>query len=306
MRVLITGSSGYLGARISQRLIKGGKHTTLKAARGSGSGSMHFWEREKLHEITRGVECIIHSAGLNAQDCEKSIEDAFTVNVINFERLIKAAIDNGVKKLIYLSTAHVYGELEGNIDETTPLKAVHPYGASKKSAEDVLKYYGKKGGLDFTILRLSNVIGAPVSGNKTCWSLLVNDLCKQIVDNKNIVLKTNGEQCRDFLTMEDFLLALENLLDIKVLNNSIFNIGSQSSMSVFDMAILIRERAKKVLNISGEITVNNDDKSIKKTFNFSNEKFSSDVNFLFKNNIIKEIDEVLIVANEMMKSNEKV
>ena len=53
------------------------------------------------------------------------------------------------------------------------------------------------------VFRLSNCIGAPKDINSNCWMLLVNDLCKQIIEHKKMKLNTNGKQLRNFITITD-------------------------------------------------------------------------------------------------------
>jgi UDP-glucose 4-epimerase len=299
MNILIIGASGYLGGRIYERLYKNSPHVVKRASRKGGND---FWDRGNIQKITSNVDCVIYCIGLNSKECELSIEEAYKVNVINFERIINGSIFNGVKEIVYLSTAHVYGNLEGYIDENTPTNATHPYGASKKSAEDVLKYYGQRGDINFSILRLSNVFGAPILETQTCWTLLVNDLCKQVVENNSIILKTNGKQYRDFLGMDDFLLSLEFLIASETRKNTIYNLGSRKSISVLEMANLVADRAFKLFQINKNIVINNDNKFLPKPLDFNNEKFCSN-GFSFKNNFINEIDEVLYIANKIKEFN---
>lgn len=91
--------------------------------------------------------------------------------------------------------------------------------------------------------------------NVNCWTLLVNDLCLQAVQNKNLVLRTLGLQKRDFITLNDVSMAVEHLLkiDISSEENGVFNVGSRHSITIFEMANLIACRCEALLGFKPNI-----------------------------------------------------
>ena len=105
------------------------------------------------------------------------------------------------------------------------------------------------------MIRLSNAFGAPAHKEAKCWMLLVNDLCRQAVTNKKLVLHTPGLQRRDFIPLTDVCRAIKHLLHLseQELGRGVFNIGGMWSPSVWEMACLIQSRCKDLLGFEPDI-----------------------------------------------------
>ena len=88
-----------------------------------------------------------------------------------------------------------------------------------------------------------------------CWMLLVNDLCRQAVLMRKLVLQTNGLQQRDFVCMTEVCRVVESLVvgDGGSTKLSIFNVGAGKSQSVLEMAYLIQQRCIQVLGFEPEL-----------------------------------------------------
>jgi len=128
MKILITGASGYLGGRISSFFSSMSKYEIILASRRAVKIPNNFknikviqinWkDEESISNACKNIDVIIHTAGMNAQDCYINPKEANNVNGIYTARLVENAILNKVKKIIYFSTAHVYNSpLKGIITE---------------------------------------------------------------------------------------------------------------------------------------------------------------------------------------------
>jgi UDP-glucose 4-epimerase len=215
---------------------------------------------EQLEKLCQGIDVIVHAAGMNAQDCLQDPSAALAVNGVATSRLIEAARSARVKKFIYFSTAHVYkSPLQGVITEETTTENLHPYATSHLAGEACLRYAIQQGHIQGTVIRLSNAFGSPASVNANCWDLLVNDLCKQAVQNGFIVLKTPGLQQRNFIAIADFCDTIQKIIDYEPSLNlnfalpDVLNVGSNYSMSVLEIATLISQRAQIILGKTVEI-----------------------------------------------------
>jgi UDP-glucose 4-epimerase len=238
------------------------------------------------------MDVIIHAAGLNADGCQKSIIEAYEINVIKTAKILDSAIKNNVKQFIYLSTAHVYGELHGKIIESATPEPIHPYGLSKFAGEEVVKYFSRKDGkINYQILRLANVFGPPKGDNQTCWNLLVNDLCLQAIKNAKLRLNTNGLHSRNFLTMQDFLESIAHFLKNQDMSG-VYNVGTEKSTTIMEMAELISERYYLLFGKKIYIEKNEDDKSEKNHILYDCSKLVS-TGFQFTNKFSNEIDDIL-------------
>ena len=264
MRILITGGFGFVGGRLAVHLSKVG-HEIILGTRHSITPpdwlsqvevAKIIWDDEVVLERScKGVDAIIHTAGMNAQDCAANPVEALAFNGLATAKLVAAASRASVKKFIYLSTAHVYASpLVGVITEETFPRNLHPYATSHLAGEQAVLSAHARGELQGIVSRLSNAFGAPMHKDVNCWMLLVNDLCKQAVQTRKLVLQSNGLQHRDFIGLTEVCCVLEKLVDSDQLKQAnIFNVGAGVSQSVLAMAQLIQQRCTKVLGFMPEL-----------------------------------------------------
>jgi UDP-glucose 4-epimerase len=187
---------------------------------------------------------------LNEIDSASDPAKAFQVTTLGTLRLLKAAADRKVKRLVYFSTAHVYGSpLLGRIDEKTLPRPVHPYATTHKAAEDLVNEYHDKKLVEGIVIRLSNSFGYPYYQNINRWTLVVNDLCRQAVTAKKLVLKTSGTQKRDFITLTDVCRGVDHLLEsnFPLDKNNIFNLGGNATHSIYDIARAVASSCGEIL-----------------------------------------------------------
>ncbi|NCI49096.1 NAD-dependent epimerase/dehydratase family protein [Sediminibacterium roseum] len=250
--VLVTGGLGFLGARIAQYL-SAVYEITLATSRTGQEITPPFslryvnWDDPaSLERACAGVDYVIHTAGVNAPDSMENPELALLINGVGTLRLVKAAKKAGVQKIVYFSTAHVYRQpLTGTITEDTCTLNLHPYATSHRAGEDAVLAASER---NFTtvVIRLSNSFGEPVYAANNCWSLLVNGLCKQVVETGLLQLTSTGLQERDFISISNVTRAVSFLLGSDRVQG-IYNLGSGSSVSVLQMAQHIARRVKHVL-----------------------------------------------------------
>ena len=312
-KILITGGLGYIGGRVSQYLAKKSSYI-LRISTRNTSESIPNWlgngelvnidlsSEENLNAACSGVDSIIHLAAINEIDCFKNPELGITVNSLGTMKLLGAAIEAGVRRFIYISTAHVYGSpLTGVLSEENLVRPQHPYAISHKMAEDFVLAAHDTGQIDSVVLRLSNGFGCPERENINRWTLIVNDLCRQAVTRKKLVLNTSGMQMRDFITLEDISRAIEHVLLINKRDtfNGLFNLGGENTMKIMDMANIIKDRSSKVLNLELKIEC----KKIEKEESLSKLEYNinkiKSTGFRLKSNHIREIDNTLIFCQKM-------
>lgn len=259
MRILITGGFGFVGGRIAAHLaqaghqvVLGSRNTTITPAwlPKAEVAKIEWNDDVSLERICDGVDIVIQAAGMNAQDCAADPVAALNCNGVATSRLLVNANRAGVKNFIYLSTAHVYANpLVGDITEETCPRNLHPYATSHLAGENAIlgaKQYGK---IQVAVLRLSNAFGVPMHKDVRCWALLTNDLCRQAVQTRKLVLQTNGLQKRDFIGLAEVCHAVEYIaVGTKApLKTGVFNVGTGMSLSVIEMAQLIQQRSIQIL-----------------------------------------------------------
>lgn len=245
-RVLVTGAFGYVGARLARHLAAGGWNLTLGSRamrpapvdlRGARVAHMSFSDAASLRAACEQAEFVVHLAGANAPASAADPALAYEVNAVGTARLVAAATAAGVRRFLYVSTAHAYGSpLRGRIDEDTCARATHPYAASHRAGEDVVLHARGRRELEGLTIRLSNSFGAPVHADCDCWMLLVNDLCQQAVTHRRLKLNSSGLQRRDFITLSDTCAAIEHLLCLPAVGEGLYNVGGAWAPTVREMA----------------------------------------------------------------------
>ena len=254
MRILITGGFGYIGGRLTQFLASSGSNTIILGTRNRVIKPewlpncevviIEWGSLDSLNQICKEVDVIIHLAAMNANECAAEPVMALEFNGMATARLLSAAVNQNVKRFIYFSTVHVYDSpLNGEINESTLPKSLHPYATSHRAGEDVvLASHGRKE-IEGVVIRLSNSFGAPVHKNVNCWMLLVNDFCRQVITTNKLVLNSTGLQRRDFITMNDVCRATLHLMnyDLNLFSRPLFNLGGEWTPTVWEMAKIISD-----------------------------------------------------------------
>lgn len=258
--ILITGGLGYLGGRIALGFLR--RDRPLRLATRRPSGDWPAWTRSAqvvraditetagLSAICEDIGAVVHLAAPNYRAWAADPIEAATVNGVGTLRILEAAKAAGVERFVYISTIHVYGTpLSGRIDEQTPPCPRHPYAISHRTAEDYVLAAQAKGEIEGIVLRLSNGLGAPADLDVDCWTLLVNDLCRQAVTAKKLTLNTPGLQYRDFMPLDDVTRAVGHAVKMPAaaLGDGLFNVGGGSSIQIYEMAQRVAVRCRAVL-----------------------------------------------------------
>jgi UDP-glucose 4-epimerase len=174
MRTLVTGGAGYVGSVSVELLLKAGHEVTVLDDLSSGHAASvvagarlvegSFGDREAVATLLRGagIEAVLHCAAKSLVG-ESMREPAlyYRNNVVGGVALLDAMRDVGVGRLVFSSTAAVYGVPEATpIREDAALRPINPYGESKRTFESAMAWYGSAYGLRSVSLRYFNVAGA--------------------------------------------------------------------------------------------------------------------------------------------------
>jgi UDP-glucose 4-epimerase len=258
--VLITGGLGYIGGRLAHYFATGTPLRVRLGTRNPGQqmppelagcelAHCDLESRSSLEAACRDVRFIVHLAALNEIDSAKDPGRAIAINTGGTLNLVESAIRSGVERVLYFSTAHVYGALLNEISERLIPRPVHPYAYTHKAAEDIILAAGLQKKLTAVVFRLANAFGPPIRPGVERWTLLVNDLCRQAATRRKLVLKTAGLQPRNFITLSDVSEATAHFLALEeaALGDGVFNLGGRRSMTVLEMTGLIAGRCEKAL-----------------------------------------------------------
>ena len=305
MNILITGGSGYIGGRLTQYLSN--KNYNIFIGTRKSEGLIDCFPKLNIKKIDwnckksilnslNEIDIVIHLASLNAQECEENDNLAYKVNVGNTQSLFECVLKKNIKKFLYFSTIHVYGSpLLGTLKESQILEPAHPYAKTHYEAEDVIKKLNSKNQVSNIIVRLSNAFGAPINSKNKCWHLVFNDFIKQAVNTNKIIINSKKNVFRDFIAIEDVCRAVDYLikLDDKSDSNAVYNLGQGQSLSIYQIAEVIKKRFEmhnRLIRIEYDFNL----EQINDNFNFDIKKIiNSGFNFKQKFNYNNEIDRLI-------------
>ena len=251
-----------------------------------------------LESATKGMDVVVHAAGLDAKLCAANAIKALEVNGLHTAMMVEATVASGVQHFIYISTAHVYkNPMIGDIDETTPTMNLHPYATSKLAGENVVLRATQMSRIKGIVLRLSNGSGYPIFPDTKCWHLILNDLCRQAVVGKKLIIYSENHIERNFIPMSSVCVGINRFIlsSDKNLCMSPINLCSERSHSLQQIACLIAKRCKLVMGYDLEIIFksNVENTEYNSALNLSSKKIEEYV-LTIEHNLNQEIDNTLL------------
>lgn len=231
MNVLVTGYSGFIGAYLSANFLMSGDNVY-------GTGSLNENELPEVHNLGRNfhnlqwdqlppIDCLYHlAARSSALDGNRS--EVNRVNYLWARKLFTEAVSQGVPRIVFASSAAVYGNTPPPFTETSPLNFQSYYAESKVNLERFARKLGSNSGTTIVGMRLSNVYGGIGEAHKGQAASMPFQLCLQMRE-KDPELFEWGQQSRDFVFVEDVVRAAK--LCGQTDQSAVYNIGSGAAMS---------------------------------------------------------------------------
>ena len=234
-KILVTGSSGFIGKKIIERLDK------LKVITDSNNSEhINLQNREQVMKLD-SADTVIHLAGKTPQKKLKWSE-YFDNNVIGTLNILEYCIQKKVKKIIYVSS-YIYGNPKYfPINEDHPIDPHNAYTRSKYLAEQLCEFYAKNSDLNVIILRPFNIFGKTLPNG-----FLISNLLKSIESNEKVTI-VNKYSKRDFLHIDDFVDVILKIKDYDF-KFEVFNVGSGKSYSFNEVIEEIEKISLKKLNL---------------------------------------------------------
>jgi UDP-glucose 4-epimerase len=306
--ILITGGLGYVGGRLARELSKS-NHVMISSRkiiddhiRSAYGEDVSYIPHDSLlnaQSFPNGIDSVIHLASLNEIDAVKFPSLAVEVNTAQTKTILGNSIEKKVDKFIYFSTTQVYGQpLSGEITEQTQALSVHPYATTHKAAEDHIAAAHESGKIEGVVLRLSNSFGAPVLPTVDRWTLLVNNICRQVIETGSIHLTSNGCQYRDFITLTDVVDAVKFVVNTMTKDKErIFNLSSGKSITVMEMSELVASVATQMFTRKIPVYLpENSQPTVENHFHISSTLIQSK-GLRLQHNFEKELSDLLSFCN---------
>lgn len=254
MQVLVTGGAGFIGSHLAQELVRRGE--TVRVLDNLSTGrrlnlagtAVEFVEgdvadMETVRAAVEGCELVFHQAALVS--APRSLAEPVgnhQVNVTGFFNVLEAARQAGARRVIYASSAAVYGNLPAlPKTEDAPVQLLTPYAAAKRMNELYAATYSAAYGLETVGLRYMNVFG-PRQNPTSPYSGVLSLFCRAVLNGQPCTIYGDGEQTRDFIFIADVVQALVHAAGVDgavCVANPILNIGRGQQTSLNQIVALL-------------------------------------------------------------------
>ncbi len=204
-----------------------------------------------LNKAMEGIDGVFHLAALWLLHCYEFPRSAFEVNIKGTFNVIEAAISQNVKRVVYSSSASVYGDaLEIPMTEEHPNNNETFYGATKIAGEHMFISMGKRYGLNWAGLRYMNVYG-PRQDYKGAYIAVMHKILDRIEKGQKTIVFGDGSQKFDFISVED--VAKANICAmISEITGNCYNIGRGIGTSIKELTELLIDITGSDLEIEYE------------------------------------------------------
>ena len=252
IKCLVTGAAGFIGSSIVDELVKRG-HKVIALDDESANNEIFFWNKEAenyklsicnyeaIAPLFKNIDYVFHLAAESR--IVNAIENplkTYNVNIIGTHNVLKSALINRVKRVVFSSTSSIYGLNSSPNSELDNDNCLNPYSISKLAAEKICKFFSNSYNLPVTILRYFNVFGerAPSNG---FYAPVISIFLKQYKEKKALTVVGDGQNKRDFIYINDVVKANLDFcfFEQKKAFNDVFNVGSSTNISILRLAKLI-------------------------------------------------------------------
>ncbi len=254
-RYLVTGGAGFIGSHLCQRLCAEGHAVRVLDDLSTGQrenladivGEIEFVEGDirnaaLLAEVVQQVNCVLHHAAISSVPA--SIEQPLVeqeVNAVGTLRLLEAARQAGVRRVVFASSASVYGNNpQMPKRENMPPEPGSPYAVSKAVGEYYARVYSQIYGLEVVGLRYFNVFG-PRQVPSSPYSGVISIFIAQMRAGESPTVCGDGHQSRDFVYVGDVAEANMRASTTPGIAGRIYNIGCGRSASLLELIAALNQ-----------------------------------------------------------------
>jgi len=252
-KVFFTGGAGFIGMHVVPLLLERGYDVKIfdNMSRGdrakinefAASGKVELVEGDVRYggavaSAMRGCSHVIHFATVSINKSVADPYESIDINMTGNNNVFAAAADQGVQRLVFASTASVYGDPERlPMHEDDTLRPLTPYCITKRAGEDMLGFYQRTKGLSWVADRFFNVYG-PGQKLDAYYTSVINTFIQRIRSGQPPTIDGKGEQSMDFVHVHDLAKAVVASLECEAENFAV-NVGTGVDTSVAQLAKIL-------------------------------------------------------------------
>lgn len=260
MKVLVTGGAGFIGSHTVEKLLSAGCSVTVLDNLSSGLRTnvpegVRFIQMDIIDKALYTVlenetfDGVVHLAGqtMVPVSLDKPKFDC-QVNIMGTVNLLEACRRTGVKRVVFASTAAVYGDVaEVPVREESGKSPQSFYGLSKLTVEQYLQMYRQVYGLEYVVLRYANVYGERQGDGGEGG--VVSIFTRKVAQKQSIMVYGDGGQTRDFIYAGDVAAANYHAL-VTTTPNCVCNISTNQETSVSELIRLLEAAAGHPIEVT--------------------------------------------------------
>ena len=297
--ILVTGGAGFIGSFVVLELLKEGVKEVIiydNFARGKLSNIKAQLEDPRcylyphggdirdidlLNEAMKDVDYVFHLAAMWLLHCKDFPRTAFHVNIEGTFNVFEACVKNNIKKLIYSSSASVYGDaVEVPMTEDHPFNNKNFYGSTKIAGEAMGTAFNDRYGLNIIGLRYMNVYG-PGQDQHAVYSGVIPIMLNKIDTNEAPEINGDGSQAYDFIYVED--AARCNIAALKSeVNFGFYNVGTEVQTTIRQLCDTILKLKESNLIVKYNPYGDDDDRQFVQNRIGSKQKAADELGFEYK------------------------
>lgn len=251
--VFFSGGAGFIASHTIPLLLERGYRVRIfdnmlrgdraRVAEFTATGAVELVEQDvryggAVHQAMKGCTHAIHFATVSINKSVADPHESIDINVTGNHNVFAAAADHGVRRLVFASSASVYGDPETlPMREDDRLDPLTPYCISKRMGEDLLGFYQRTKGLSWLALRFFNVYG---EGQRVeaYYTSVINTFLQRIRAGEPPVIDGRGDQTMDFVHVSDIARAVVAALEAER-DNMPINIGTGIDTSIAQLAKIL-------------------------------------------------------------------
>ena len=262
MKILVTGGAGFIGSHIVEHFSARSDVDTIvldNLSTGNPDNLRGFnceliegsiEDDAVLAECCCGVDYIFHMAAMvSVVESMDSPDKCVDTNVKGTLKVLKAAAQSGVKRIMFSSSCSVYGDPPVTpTSESVPPDPLSPYALSKLDGEYYLKMFSDSWGIDYGIMRYFNVYG-PRQNPASQYAAAIPIFVSRALRGDDILIYGDGSQSRDFVFVKDVVRANLHMMEH---GGGPFNVGTGRSVTIQKLAELIvseTDSSSRIINV---------------------------------------------------------